>query len=252
MIITSRSAGRANASSRTQATAVRLRGKLQPISDFSPVGEATSVLIGTFVSQGPLTAWQEIPTQLKPVLAQFQTTDRQPVYELVLTPVHRETGTPADNERIPHTFKELFDAPLQAGDWLACVIQNGQLEKVVRAGDEGPIVDTSIGFTEDEDVPLGARFGSYAPARPWSLGLAIEFVLDWEPPKESGCPICGNEQGEVEDFTLSCPSCTRGLRYSAELLLADLVEPEIAFAVLSRLETNWLLDQIPKEVEVSA
>ena len=100
--------------------------------------------------------------------------------------------------------------------------------------------------------PLGARFGSYAPARPWSLGLAIEFVLDWEPPKESGCPICGNEQGEVEDFTLSCPSCTRGLRYSAELLLADLVEPEIAFAVLSRLETNWLLDQIPKEVGVIA
>jgi hypothetical protein len=34
-------------------------------------------------------------------------------------------------------------------------------------------------------------------------------------------------------------------RYSAELLLADLVEPEIAFAVLSRLESEWLLSQVP-------
>jgi hypothetical protein len=76
--------------------------------------------------------------------------------------------------------------------------------------------------------------------------------LDWEPPKENGCPICGNDQGEVEDFTLSCPDCTHGLRYSAELLLADLVEPEIVFTVLSRLESEWLLDQIPKEAEVSA
>jgi hypothetical protein len=51
-----------------------------------------------------------------------------------------------------------------------------QLEKVLRAGNQWPIVDTSIEFNEDEDAPLGARFGSYAPARPWSLGLAVEFI----------------------------------------------------------------------------
>jgi hypothetical protein len=230
----------------------RHRGKAQPISDFSPIGEATSVLIGTFVSQGPLTQYQEITTQLKPVLAEFQTTDRQSVYELTLMPTERPTGTPADSIAVVHAFRELFDAPLEVGDWLAIVYQGGEVAKVIRAGDERPIVDTSLDFTEDEDAPLGARFGSYAPARPWSLGLAIEFVLDWEPPKESGCPICGNERGEIQDFTLSCPSCTRGLRYSAELLLADLVEPEIGFAVLSQLETDWLVAKFPEEVEVPA
>ena len=38
---------------------------------------------------------------------------------------------------------------------------------------------------------------------------------------------------------LSCPNCTRGLRYSAELLLIERgIDPEIAFAVLSKLETE--------------
>ena len=98
-----------------------------------------------------------------------------------------------------------------------------QLEKVLRAGDQWPIVDTSIEFTEDEDAPLGARFGSYAPARPWGLGLAVEFILsqteefivgetpitgDGEKPTGDGCPICKSDQGEVEDFTLRCPNCT--------------------------------------------
>jgi ribosomal protein S14 len=83
--------------------------------------------------------------------------------------------------------------------------------------------------------------------------LAVEFILDGEPRKENGCPLCGNERGVIEDFTLSCPSCTRGLRYSAELLLVERgVDPEIVFAVLSRLESEWLLSQIPKEAEVSA
>jgi hypothetical protein len=147
----------------------RLRGKAQPISDLSPVSEQTTTLIGTFVSQGLLSERREVPSSITPVQVQYQTIDdRTPVYELVLMPTpDRPTGTPADSVQIAHTFKELFDALVAPGDWLAIVFQDGQVEKVIRAGDEGPIIDTSLDFTEDEDAPLGARFGSYAPARPW-------------------------------------------------------------------------------------
>ena len=112
----------------------RLRGKAQSISDLSPVGEQTSVLIGSFVSQGLLSEWKEVPSSIKPVRVEYRTVeDRQDVYELTLQPVHRPTGTPADHVSIPHTFKELFDALLLPGDWLACVFQDGQLEKVIRS-----------------------------------------------------------------------------------------------------------------------
>ena len=236
-----------------EANRSRLRGKAQPISDLSPVGQETTTLIGQFVSRGPLSEWREVPSSIAPVLAQYRTVEGcKPVYELILEPVHRPTGTPADNERIPHTFKDLFDAPLQAGDWLALVFQGGEVAKVIRAGDQCPIVDTSLDFTLDEDSAIGARFGSYAPARPWSLGLAVEFILE-DSPSRAAVSCAGTHRAIVEDFTLSCPNCTRGLRYSAELLLIERgIDPEIAFAVLSRLETDWLLSQIPKEVEVPA
>ena len=139
------------------------------------------------------------------------------------------------------------------GDWLACVFQDGELEKLLRQGDKWPLLDSSIEITGDEDSPLGARFGSYAPARPWSLGLALAFILGREPVLDQGCPLCGTAQGKIEDLTLSCPSCTHGLRWSAEVILVvhGQVEEELAYAFLSKLEDEWLREQIPKGVEVS-
>lgn len=115
----------------------RIRGAAQPLSDLSPVGEETTTLIGTFVSQAPLTEYREVPSSVKPVQVQYETVDRKPVYELTLKPTHRPAGTAADNIAIVHTFTELAAAPLEAGQWLACVLQDGQLEKVLRAGDSG-------------------------------------------------------------------------------------------------------------------
>ncbi|MGA9159946.1 MAG: hypothetical protein WB297_03650, partial [Actinomycetota bacterium] len=158
------------------------RGTTQPISDFSPVGEATTTIIGTFVSQAPLSEYRQVDTGIEPVLAQYKTVEgRKPVFELTLTPVTRPTGTDRDHVAIAHAFKELVDAPLQVGDWLACVMQNGQLEKALRAGDHWPLADTSVDIDVAEDAPLGLAFGSYAPARAWSLGLVVAFVLDVEP-----------------------------------------------------------------------
>lgn len=115
----------------------RIRGAAQPLSDLSPVGEETTTLIGTFVSQAPLTEYREVPSSVKPVQVQYETVDRKPVYELTLKPTHRPAGTAADNIAIVHTFTELAAAPLEAGQWLARVFQDGQLEKVLRAGDSG-------------------------------------------------------------------------------------------------------------------
>ena len=57
-------------------------------------------------------------------------------------PSHRNGR--ATHITIAHPFKDLFDAPLQVGDWLACVIQDGELEKALRRRRaEWPIIDTS-------------------------------------------------------------------------------------------------------------
>lgn len=197
------------------------RGKAQALSAFSPVGETTTVIIGTFVSQGVLSAYEHLDSRLEPTLVQYKVVGERNslLYELVLAPTQRPLGTDADHIKIAHPFKALFDAPLQVGDALAVVYQDGEPEKILRAGDPWPIIDTSDQVEVDEESELGLRFTSYLPARPWMLGLAIEFILGGDEPKQTGCPLCGNEQGKVEDFTLRCPSCTTGLRYSAELLL---------------------------------
>ena len=227
------------------------KGSPQPISDFSPpeVGASTAVVLGTFVSQGPLTAWREVPSSIAPVLVQYRTMeDRKPLYELTIAPPHRPTGTSEDDLKIVHTFADLATAPFQPGDQLAVVYQGGEVAKVLRAGDEWPIVDTSLDITEDETSEIGLRFGSFLPARPWMLGLALEFILG-DKPKETGCPFCGNEQGEIEDFTLKCPNCTNDLRWSADVILAEelegIVEPELIYEFLSKLEDDWLMSQIP-------
>lgn len=167
----------------------RIRGAAQPLSDLSPVGEETTTLIGTFVSQAPLTEYREVPSSVKPVQVQYETVDRKPVYELTLKPTHRPAGTAADNIAIVHTFTELAAAPLEAGQWLARVFQDGQLEKVLRAGDQWPIVDTSIEFTEDEDAPLvRGSAATHRPVRgasdwPWSSSSSQteEFIVGETP-----------------------------------------------------------------------
>jgi hypothetical protein len=233
------------------------------------VGEETTTLIGTFVSQAPLTEYREVPSSVKPVQVQYETVDRKPVYELTLKPTHRPAGTAADNIAIVHTFTELAAAPLEAGQWLACVFQDGQLEKICAPGTSGrsSIRASSSPRTKTPHWVRGSA-ATHRPVRgasdwPWSSSSAKPRSSSSvrrpsrgmvRSPTGDGCPICKSDQGEVEDFTLRCPNCTGGLRYSAELLLAERVEvdPGTEFEFLSWLESRWLLSQIPKEVEVSA
>jgi hypothetical protein len=44
----------------------RIRGKAQPISDFSPVGDQSAVVIGQYVSQAAFTDYRESPASIGP------------------------------------------------------------------------------------------------------------------------------------------------------------------------------------------
>jgi hypothetical protein len=58
------------------------------------VGEQTTVLVGQFVSQGPLTEMVEVPTAIGPQLAAYEAMAHGPVHELWLKP------TPSPHEYI--------------------------------------------------------------------------------------------------------------------------------------------------------
>ena len=81
----------------------KLRGKPQPISDLSPVGEENTTLIGQFVSQQLLSEWKDMVTALEPVRVQYRTVEgHQDVYELVCSPLIAPPGQRRTHRGRPH------------------------------------------------------------------------------------------------------------------------------------------------------
>ena len=205
----------------------RTRGTAQALSEWSPVGIETVVLVGTFVSQGPLTELRiTSSSSLGPVEVQYRTapTANRCLRAGAAAHPSLRRGHPritSGRARVQRTGRRAVGArPLVRR---SC-IQGGEVAKVLRAGDEWPIVDTSLDITVDEDSEIGleVRFVRAEPVRGRSAWRSSSSSVRSPSPPVPVVRCAVTLQGRCEDFTLSCPGCPNvSCGCSAELLFIE-------------------------------